>query len=124
MVMAADELKMRENDEEHSHGGPATVIILGVLSAIVNALKIWLLHADAMDSFNVRAVYIHLIADMFGSVATIVTGIWMACDEENHQVEPVATLIVGCILLINSVWVLAPTAQLLHAVFAQCSLFF
>ena len=81
-VLMVESVERLEGSDEEDVSA-VVVIVLAVLSLVVNIVKIWLLHVDAMESFNVRSVYVHVMADVFGSIATLIAGIWMLCDESN-----------------------------------------
>jgi cobalt-zinc-cadmium efflux system protein len=53
------------------------VIILAALSIILNGLSVWILQKDAKDNLNIKSAYIHLLSDMFTSVAVLIAGILM-----------------------------------------------
>eukprot|EP00658_Telonema_sp_P-2_P067556 TRINITY_DN56482_c0_g1_i1.p1 TRINITY_DN56482_c0_g1~~TRINITY_DN56482_c0_g1_i1.p1 ORF type:complete len:285 (+),score=77.97 TRINITY_DN56482_c0_g1_i1:107-961(+) len=82
------------------------IIVMAVLSAVLNVVKMWLLHGDAMKSMNVRAIYVHVIADGFASLGALMVGIWMMYDPDNRKVEPIVTLAIGAVIVLNTLWVL------------------
>lgn len=53
------------------------VIILAALSIVLNGLSVLILQKDAKDNLNIKSAYIHLLSDMFTSVAVLIAGILM-----------------------------------------------
>ena len=77
------EAVLRLSSHEKEDVNAVIIIVLASVSCVVNVIKIWLLHQDAMSSLNVRAIYVHVLADMFGSVGTLGAGeceydVWMS----------------------------------------------
>ena len=78
------------------------MLVIATIGLIVNILVAWILMrgGDTKDNLNVRAAFLHVIADMLGSVGAIIAAIvilffgWSWAD-------PVASLIVSCIILIS-----------------------
>merc|ERR1712086_485005 len=108
MIEAVVRLSSHEKEDVNA----VIIIVLASVSCVVNLVKIWLLHQDAMNSLNVRAIYVHVLADMFGSVGTLGAGIWLLNDPNNTKVEPILALVIGAVILINALWVIVPGIQL------------
>jgi len=53
------------------------VIILAAFSIVLNGLSVLILQKDAKDNLNIKSAYIHLLSDMFTSVAVLIAGILM-----------------------------------------------
>ncbi len=53
------------------------VIYLAIASIILNGLSVFILQKDAKNSMNIRSAYLHLLSDMFTSVAVLIGGILM-----------------------------------------------
>ena len=56
----------------HVPGGP--VLAVALLGLGVNAVGVWLLHAGARESLNVRGAYLELVGDAASSAAVVVAG--------------------------------------------------
>jgi cobalt-zinc-cadmium efflux system protein len=61
-------------------GDPPTVLagpmlVVAAAGLVVNVVSIRLLHADARDSLNLRGAYLEVMADLLGSVATVVAAV-------------------------------------------------
>lgn len=52
-----------------------TMIVVGLLGLVVNVISLFLLHAGAKESLNVKGAYYEVIADAAGSVGVIVAGV-------------------------------------------------
>ena len=113
-VLIAEATQRLGSGEAEDHPHAWLVIVMAVLSGVANLIKIWLLHSDAMHSLNVRAIYVHVMADMFASVGALLVGIWLLCDQQNHRVEPIVTLVIGVVIVGNAMWVLVPSVQTLR----------
>ena len=53
------------------------VIILAAASILLNGLSVFILQKDAKSSLNIKSAYLHLLSDMFTSVAVLIGGILM-----------------------------------------------
>ncbi len=53
------------------------VIILGLLGIVVNALSVFIIKDDAKSNMNMKAAYLHLLADAMTSFAVVVGGVLM-----------------------------------------------
>lgn len=53
------------------------VIYLAIASILLNGLSVFILQKDAKSSMNIRSAYLHLLSDMFTSVAVLAGGILM-----------------------------------------------
>lgn len=53
------------------------VIYLAIASIILNGLSVLILQGDAKRSMNIKSAYLHLLTDMFTSVAVLAGGILM-----------------------------------------------
>jgi cobalt-zinc-cadmium efflux system protein len=78
------------------------VIVFASFSIVLNGLSVLLLHRDAAHSMNIRSSYIHLLSDMFTSVAVLVGGILMSL-YKIYWIDGVLTLLIA-IYLIYSTW--------------------
>lgn len=78
----------------------ATVAAVAVVGLLVNIGAAWLL-AGERDNLNVRAALLHVIGDLLGSVAALVSGVvilytgWMAID-------PILSLLIAGLILFSS----------------------
>ncbi len=85
--------------------GMATVALGGL---VVNLVGLWLLGGHHVDNLNVRAAWLHLFADMLGSVAALVAAglVWAL---GWNWADPVASAVIG-LLVVRSAWELLKQA--------------
>jgi cobalt-zinc-cadmium efflux system protein len=80
----------------HVPGGP--LVAVAVLGLAVNMAGLWLLHAGAGESLNVRSAYLEVLGDAVSSGVVIVTGVvilatgWVV-------VDPIAGAVIALFLL-------------------------
>ncbi|HVC38001.1 MAG TPA: cation diffusion facilitator family transporter [Gammaproteobacteria bacterium] len=87
------------------------VMVIGVLGLIINIVVYKVLqHGD--NSLNVRAALLHVLGDMLGSVAALLTGIviyftgWL-------PIDPLLSLFIAVLILISSLRLLRDAGQVL-----------
>jgi cobalt-zinc-cadmium efflux system protein len=78
------------------------VVVVALIGLSVNAGLAWLLHRSAGSSLNVRAAFLHVIADLLGSVAALTSGlvIWLT---GWVTIDPILSLVI-CALILWSAW--------------------
>jgi len=90
----------RLQEPEPLHGGIMLAVALGGLA--VNAASAAMLHSVHRHSLNARGAYLHVLADLLGSVGTVIAAIlvgmtgWLMAD-------PIASIVVT-LLVIRSAW--------------------
>ncbi|OOF78597.1 Co/Zn/Cd efflux system protein [Rodentibacter caecimuris] len=79
---------------------------VAVVGLLVNILVAWIMLKSDQDNLNVRAAYLHVLADLFGSVVAIVAG--LSAYLLNWQwVDVVASVILSLLVLrsgVSVVW--------------------
>ncbi|OOF84214.1 Co/Zn/Cd efflux system protein [Rodentibacter ratti] len=79
---------------------------VAVVGLLVNILVAWIMLKSDQDNLNVRAAYLHVLADLFGSVVAIVAG--LSAYLLNWQwVDVVASIILSLLVLrsgVSVVW--------------------
>jgi len=78
------------------------VIIFAGLSILLNGVSVIILHREASHSLNIKSAYIHLLSDMFTSIAVLTGGILMSYFEI-YWIDGVMTLFIAA-YLIYSTW--------------------
>lgn len=78
------------------------VIWFAGLSILFNGLSVLILHKEASNNMNIKSAYVHLLSDMFTSIAVLVGGILMA-KYEIYWIDGALTLLIA-IYLIYSTW--------------------
>ncbi len=54
---------------------PEIVIYLAILSILLNFLSAFILRSDSKENLNIRSAYLHLLTDLFTSIAVLLGGI-------------------------------------------------
>jgi cobalt-zinc-cadmium efflux system protein len=94
----------------HVPGGP--IVAVAVLGLAVNMAGLWLLHAGAGESLNVRSAYLEVLGDAVSSGVVIVTGVvilatgWVV-------VDPIAGAVIALFLLPRTWSLLRQTVNVL-----------
>lgn len=78
------------------------VIIFAAWSILLNGVSVILLHQESRHSMNIRSAYIHLLSDMFTSIAVLAGGIIMNF-YNFYWLDGVLTLLIAA-YLIYSTW--------------------
>lgn len=79
---------------------------VAVVGLLVNILVAWIMLKSDQDNLNVRAAYLHVLADLFGSVVAIVAGL-SAYLLDWQWVDVVASVILSLLVLrsgVSVVW--------------------
>lgn len=88
------------------------VIWLAILGILANGLSVLLLKGDAKHNFNMKAAYLHLLADMLTSVAVLVGGLLMKY-YQIYWIDAVLTLLIAIYLVYLSWDVFVSTLKIL-----------
>jgi cobalt-zinc-cadmium efflux system protein len=92
------------------HAGPMLVVAAGGI--VVTLVGASLLHAGAEASLNVRAAFLEVLGDLFGSIGTVVAAVvilltgWQAAD-------PVVSVLIGVLMLPRAVVLLRSVVDVL-----------
>jgi cobalt-zinc-cadmium efflux system protein len=94
------EAVLRLRDPEPIAGG----VMLGValLGLVVNLASAWILQPASRTSLNVRGAYLHVLADLLGSVGTVVAAVLVQVSGW-YTADPVASLFVT-LLIVRGSW--------------------
>ena len=78
------------------------MLIIASIGLLVNVLVAWLLHRDGdiEDNLNLRAVYLHVLGDLLGSVGAIVAALLIMFFNWGWA-DPLASVIVAILVLIS-----------------------
>ena len=79
---------------------------------VVNLIGLKLLHGGREDSLNMQGAWLHVLADALGSIQAIAAGalIWAF---GWHWADPVASVLIGFLIIISSWWVLRDSVAVL-----------
>ncbi|MDC2826454.1 cation diffusion facilitator family transporter [Rodentibacter pneumotropicus] len=89
------------------------MLSVAVVGLLVNILVAWIMLKSNQDNLNVRAAYLHVLADLFGSVVAIVAG--LSAYLLNWQwVDVVASVILSLLVLRSGVSVVCQAFKALR----------
>ncbi|MDA7817047.1 cation diffusion facilitator family transporter [Sulfurimonas sp.] len=74
------------------------VIILGILGIIVNGFSVLIVKHDAKKNMNMKAAYLHLLADVMTSVAVVLGGVLMHYFNL-FWIDPIISILIAIYLL-------------------------
>lgn len=84
---------------EEIEGG--TVLIVGGIGLLVNIAAAYMLHASAEHSLNVEGALQHVIADLMGSVAVVISAILIIAFGWT-VVDPILSLLIALLIVLSS----------------------
>lgn len=82
--------------------GGWTVIILATIAFVVNASTVLLLKRDQSHSQNVRAAFLHNVADSLSSLGVIIAGVLIVLFDW-HWIDPVITLLISVYIVWHAI---------------------
>ena len=88
------------------------MLIIGVLGLLANLAAAWVLHRSAKHSVNVEGALAHVIADILGSVAVIVSGV-LVWAFEWYISDPILSVLIGILILLSTWRLLAKVVHVL-----------
>ncbi len=86
------------------------MLITAAIGAIVNGINVGLLHSSSHESANLRAVFLHMVADMVSSLGVILAAIAIALVHWNWM-DGVVSLLVASFIFYNAISVIKQTLQ-------------
>ncbi len=98
-------------DHDHDVEG-GLMLVIGAVGFGINALVAWMLHASAKHSVNVEAAYRHVIADLLGSVAVVVSAILVWAYDWDIA-DPISGAVVAILILLSTWRLLAKVIHVL-----------
>lgn len=88
------------------------MLVVAVLGLIANGVSAYILHGGERENINVKGAYLHMLADMLGSVGAIVAGVVIYFTGWT-PIDPIASVFIGCLILIGSWGLLRETIAIL-----------
>ncbi len=88
------------------------VLTVGSVGLLVNVAAAWILHGSAKHSVNVEGALQHVIADLLGSVAVVVSGV-LVWAFGWYLADPVLSAFIGVLILVGSWRLLARVVHIL-----------
>ena len=77
------------------------MLTVGAIGLAVNIAAAWVLHSHAEHSMNVEGAFQHVLADLYGSVGVIVSGILIRTLDWNIS-DPILSVVLGLLIFYNS----------------------
>lgn len=105
IVEAIDRLHL----PEHVHGG--TVFFIALIGLIINLLVAWVL-TRGERTLNIRAALLHVIGDMLGSFAALVSGAVIYYTGWT-PIDPILSILIGVLILVSSLRLLRESILIL-----------
>ena len=93
------EASRRFNDDLQVDGG--LMLGVGAVVLLVNLAAAWALHRSSGESLNVEGAFLHVVADLLGSVAVVAGGILVLAFEWNIA-DPIFGIVIGVLILASS----------------------
>ncbi|MFT3742376.1 MAG: cation diffusion facilitator family transporter [Gammaproteobacteria bacterium] len=100
---------LRFNQPEPVHAG--TVIEIATLGLLVNVVLMWILH-HAEPTLNLRAAILHVVGDLLGSLAALISGIIIYFTHW-FPIDPLLSIFIAVLILISSFNLLRETLLVL-----------
>ena len=95
-VWIAIEALRRLRDPAPIDTGP--MMIIAAIGLAANALSAWILYSQQKESINVRGAYLHVLVDMFGSIAVLGAGAIVALTGFTAA-DPIASLLIAGLIV-------------------------
>lgn len=93
------EASRRLNDDLQVDGG--LMLGVGAVGLLVNLAAAWALRRSSGESLNVEGAFLHVVADLLGSVAVVAGGILVLAFEWNIA-DPIFGIVIGVLILASS----------------------
>jgi len=78
----------------------SVVIVMAGIGILGNGLSAWLLYRDSTSSLNIRGAFLHMVGDLFTSVAVLVSGVILIF-KPWYWVDPFLSLLIVIFILKN-----------------------
>ena len=94
----------RLGDHAAGHGHEVEgALMLGVASAglVINVLAAWILYRSSRHSINVEGAFWHIVADLLGSIAVVISGV-LTLAFHWDLVDPILSIIIAVLILVSS----------------------
>ena len=88
------------------------MLAVGSVGLLVNVAAAWILHRSAKHSVNVEGAFQHVIADLLGSVAVVVSGVLIWAFGW-HISDPILSVLIGILILLSTWRLLAKVVHVL-----------
>ncbi len=86
-------------DVPHIEG--VLMMVVGVGGLIINLITAWVLHGASQHSLNVEGAFQHVLGDLLGSVAVVISGIFILTLEW-FIVDPILSVLIALFIVYNT----------------------
>ena len=86
-------------DVPHIEG--VLMMVVGVGGLIINLITAWVLHGASQHSLNVEGAFQHVLGDLLGSVAVVVSGVFILTLEW-YIVDPILSVLIALFIVYNT----------------------
>ncbi len=86
-------------DVPHIEG--VLMMVVGVGGLIINIITAWVLHGASQHSLNVEGAFQHVLGDLLGSVAVVVSGIFILTLEW-YIADPILSVLIALFIVYNT----------------------
>ena len=77
------------------------MLVVGVVGLFVNMAAAWVLHRSSGESLNVEGAFLHVVADLLGSVAVVAAGV-LVMSFGWDIADPIFGIVIGVLILASS----------------------
>ena len=77
------------------------VLFVGLGGLLVNLAAAWILHRSSEHSLNVKGAFLHVIADLLGSVGVVISAI-LVLTLEWYLADPILSVVIAALIVISS----------------------
>jgi cobalt-zinc-cadmium efflux system protein len=90
---------------------PIVLVVAGV-GFVANLLSMYVLNSSKKESMNVRAAYLHMLADAMGSAAAVIAGLVLMFTGW-RPIDPIITIFFAILMLVSSWTLVKESVQVL-----------
>jgi cobalt-zinc-cadmium efflux system protein len=88
------------------------VVVVAGVALVIDTLTAWLIHGMSRDSMNIRAAFLHNLADAMGSLAVIVAGTLILLYDW-RLIDPLVTVMIAGYILFHAAKGIRPAIHVL-----------
>ncbi len=88
------------------------MLVIAVFGLVANVVAFKLLHGSAASNINVRGAMLHVIGDLFGSIAAVIAAVVIAMTQWT-RIDPILSVLVAALIGVSAYKLLRETAHIL-----------
>jgi cobalt-zinc-cadmium efflux system protein len=88
------------------------LLVVALLGLAANGVSAYILHGSHRENINVKAAYLHMLGDMLGSLGAVTAGVVIYFTGWT-PIDPIASILIGCFILVGSWGLLTETIGIL-----------